>query len=300
MAIFPIFGYQWAYNNYLPFLSHYLIFQPLLQNSFVLGFVYFILNTGLLAILLFTLSCVLTVILTLISHDTLKNSHQALKDEPLNFVGVAIIMGVVIVVESVTRQWAHQSIIAATLGSLLFLVIIEEYVKHLVVRLVDDKKLKEVDDAITLSIMVGLAFAFMETIIYSIWKNDLNLIIYRIFLSVPIHIIASGIFGYFYGLAHFSQPITAATKPTWSLRWLHKILMVKTSTVYKEEKMLEGLLLATLFHAVANILFELGLAFIVVPLVVAGLWLLFALYNKKISRRAWGPSRGIEMMPKQY
>ena len=51
----------------------------------------------------------------------------------------------------------------------------EEYAKQfekigaqLVVRATDDKKLADIDDAITLSIVVGLAFAFIETIIYGL------------------------------------------------------------------------------------------------------------------------------------
>ena len=98
-------------------------------------------------------------------------------------------------------------IVNTILGTILFLTIIEEYIKHLVVRFVDDKKIKDIDDAITLSIMVGLALSFTETIIYAIIAGDFGLMFYRAFLSLPVHLVASGIFGYYYGLAHFSKPL---------------------------------------------------------------------------------------------
>ena len=122
------------------------------------------------------------------------------------------------------------------------------------------------------------------TLIYAISSGDLSLIIYRALLSLPVHLVASGIFGYYYGLAHFSKPLTEATvgekKYRWNIKWLHKVLSLKRSTVYEEEKIIEGLGLATLFHATCNVLFELNLAFVVVPILVIGLWLLSYFYKE--------------------
>ena len=107
------------------------------------------------------------VILNFFSHTTLNNLKNALKDEPLGFTAVSILLGFVIYMQTWAQNVYQAPIIGTALGTILFLAIIEEYIKHLMVRVTDDKKLKDIDDAITLSIVVGLAFAFIETIIYS-------------------------------------------------------------------------------------------------------------------------------------
>ena len=98
---------------------------------------------------------------------------------------------------------------------------------------------------------------------------------YRAFLSIPVHVIASGIFGYFYGLSHFAKPITKKTVGEkiyyFHIKWMHKILTLKRSTVYEEEKIVEGLSLAVLFHGGCNVLFELNLTYIAIPIIVIGL-----------------------------
>lgn len=288
LGIAPVFAYQFIYQHYFPFLSSYKIVQPLFASSFLSGLMSVLFSVCLLALLLFLLSFVLTLILTLFSRTTLSNSYRALRDEPLNFLAVSVIMVTFLFLQNVFQRWVSFPILTAASSSLIFLVIIEEYVKHLMVRLVDDKKLKQVDDAITLSVMVGLAFAFIETILYAFMAGELDLIPYRIFLSMPVHLVASGIFGYFYGLAHFAQPITAQLSGRQRFfHFLHRVLMLKKATVYREEKMLEGLLLATVFHSLCNVLFDLGLAFIVVPMIVAGLWIIFVLYDEKMSRKVW-------------
>ena len=132
--------------------------------------------------------------------------------------------------------------------------------------------------------MVGIAFASIETVIYAIAVGDLNIIIFRALLSIPIHTVASGIFGYYYGLAHFAKPIVKATSGEktykFKLKWLHKALTLKKSIVYKEKKIIEGISLATLFHASCNLLFELNMAFVVVPILVIGLFALSYFYKK--------------------
>jgi len=169
-------------------------------------------------------------------------------------------------------------IIGVALGSILFLAIIEEYIKHLMVRITDDKKLRDIDDAITLSIVVGLAFAFIETIIYSVIAGDMHIIFYRAMISVPIHLVASGIIGYYYGLAHFAKPITEI-EGIKKEAWLAKLLTLKKSTVYREEKMVEGIFFATVFHAAMNFLFEVNLGFLAVPFVVLGIVIIFRFYK---------------------
>jgi len=278
-AMVPLFAYKYIYQNFLPAMSEYEIFKPLFSSAVLSGLFFFVANLTLLAIILFVVSGVLSLTLVGFRHPVLQNIKKSLKEEPMGFVTISVIVGIVIYLESVFEKFFSVPIVHTILGTILFLTIIEEYIKHLIVRFVDDKKLKNIDDAITLSIVVGLAFAFLESIIYAVSAMDFSIVFYRVFISIPIHIVASGIFGYYYGLAHFSKPITKNTGGDRGTKWLHKILTLKKDVAYSEEKIVEGLFFATLFHAINNILLEINLAFITIPIIVFGLMTIFNLYQ---------------------
>ncbi len=283
-AIVPIFAYKYIYQNYLPLISQYELFSFLTESAFLSGFFYFILNFALLSLVLFTLSSAVTILLSFFDHDILHNIRKSLKEEEFGFIAVSIFVGILVYFTSLLEHILGVSLMKSVLSIILFLTIIEEYVKHLIVRFMDDKKIADIDDAITLSIMVGLAFATIETIIYAITTGDLSLILYRSLLSLPIHVVASGIFGYFYGLSHFAKPltqnITGGKTYHFNIKSLHKILTLKKSTIYKEEKIIEGFGLATLFHAGCNILFEFNLSFMVIPAIISGIFILSYLYKE--------------------
>lgn len=278
----PVFGYKAIYLRALPRLAEHAIFQPLLSNPLLVGLTYFVLNLALLCALLFTLSSLVALCGTIFKTETMRNIRRALKEEPLDFMTVSVMIGLLIYLETVAQAVFDIPLLRTALGSILFLGIIEEYVKHLIVRMVDDKKLKDIDDAITLSVIVGLAFALIETVIYAVTIGDFSIIIYRSFLSIPIHLVASGIFGYYYGMAHFSKDITRVDGGEKILfpGWLPKMLKCKRSLLYAEGHITQGLFFATLFHAAANVLFEIEMAWAVVPFVVIGLVTLVHLYKE--------------------
>lgn len=256
-SMIPLFCYRYIYENFLPRIAHYEIFKPLFESFLLSGIFYFLLNLVILFGLLTAATALLTFTLMFFKHEVFENIIHSLKSEELEFVSVSLMIGCLIYVEKCLESVFSVSIVTTLLGGILFLTVIEEYVKHLMVRFIDDKRINDVDDAITLSIVVGLAFAFIETIIYAMNVGDWSLILPRSFMSVPIHVISSGIFGYYYGLAHFVKPIS----------------------IYNQKKIVEGLALATSFHALANILFELDLAFAVIPLVATGILFLTHLYK---------------------
>jgi len=280
-AMLPVFGYKYVYQNFLPAIAEYQIFRPLLDSALLSGLFAFGVNLILLSLLLFTLSGLVSVGVNHFNRNTLVNLKNALREEPLGFAMVSMLLGLMIVGQTWMQNILNKPIIGTILGSILFLAIIEEYIKHLMVRITDDKKIKNIDDAITLSIVVGLAFAFIETIIYSIAVGDISLIFYRSMVSMPIHLVASGIFGYYYGLSHFAQPIVKLEggEKTYRTQLFHQLLTLKRSTVYKEEKIVEGIFFATLFHAAMNLLFEFSLGYLAVPFIMIGVIVIFRLYK---------------------
>ncbi|MEE9571926.1 MAG: PrsW family glutamic-type intramembrane protease, partial [Candidatus Neomarinimicrobiota bacterium] len=270
-----------TYQNFLPMLAEYEIFRPLLSSPLLSGVAVFFANLIMLSAILFIFSGIISLLVNFFNHNTLINIKNAIKQEPLGFTVVSILIGITIYFETLAQNIFNTPVIGTILGTILFLAIIEEYIKHLMVRITDDKKLKNIDNAITLSIMVGLAFAFIETIVYSLATGEISIIFYRSMVSIPIHLVASGIFGYYYGLAHFAKPIVKLEggDKTYRGKWVPKLLTLKRSTVFSEEKIIEGIFFATAFHASMNLLFEFGLGFVAIPFIVLGIVILFHLYK---------------------
>ena len=284
LSMLPVFGYRYVYVNFLPELSEVRILEPLMDSAIISGLIYFLVNMFLVTIILTTLAGLITLTLSLFKHETLENIRNSLKDGEFEYITMSSMIALLIFGERLLEEILNVTIIHTVVGVIMFLAVIEEYVKHLTVRFIDDKKIKDVDDAITLSIVVGLAFAFIETIIYAISVKDMALILPRALMTMPIHVIASGIFGYYYGLSRFASPILKAEhkekKYQIRFKWLHTVLRMKKSDIYEEEKTAQGLVMATLFHTTANVLFELNYAYVTVPLIVVGLTVLSYYYKE--------------------
>lgn len=173
----------------------------------------------------------------------------------------------------------------------MFVGVLEEYMKNIVVRGTDRNHLASVDDAIEFCVIAALGFAFVENIMYFfyIWnfqgfESLFVSFIFRSIFSTFAHILFSGIYGYFYGLAHFAAPVwqeevRAKRHPFIGL--MHRVLHLKGETIFKEEKMMEGLLIAMLLHAFFNIALEMGWTFMIVPYLVFGYIYLSYLFRRK-------------------
>ena len=173
--------------------------------------------------------------------------------------------------------------------------IIEEVMKLLAVKISDDDEIRSIDDSIEFFILAALGFAFIENILYfyNIWITQgghqiLLPFLFRSSFSTFAHIMFSGILGYYYGVAHFAKPILQEeirqNRHHWT-KWLHKVFNWRTTKVFYQEKMLEGILIAASLHAIFNIFLEMNLTFMIVPYLVAGYIALNYLFDKKESHK---------------
>lgn len=182
----------------------------------------------------------------------------------------------------------------AALAALLVAVILEEIVKSGVVRLIGKTKIgiQTINDAVKYAILAGLGFAFTENIFYfyGIWMTSgfaglIAPMIFRSIFTVCMHMVASGIFGYFYGVARFSRPIMEAKlftgESSTSTRVFSKILGTNEANAFSELTMIKGLLVAILIHGAFNSFLEYGQFFPVIFIVAGGLgYLLYLLAHK--------------------
>jgi RsiW-degrading membrane proteinase PrsW (M82 family) len=212
---------------------------------------------------------------------------SGLYEEPLNFLGVGLFLTLFVAV-------AHWIGLPALAFSLVFLAFAEEYSKHLVVRFTDDDSIRSIDDAIEFSVIVGLAFAFAENVLWYfprlLAEQDTGMLVLRSVLTVLMHAVASGIFGYFYGLAHFaSHEVRRGHGGRGPLyRVLHRTFLFSREGLYHEAKLFEGLILAGSYHAVYNLAASAGRVGLMVLLVGAGAAFLYYLLGLKSNRERLG------------
>ena len=144
---------------------------------------------------------------------------------------------------------------------------IEEYAKHWVVKKADERIFESVDDVIEFSIIAALGFSFLENIGYFfmvILRDDMetlpSLFLVRSVFVVFIHILCSGIYGYYYGLGHFASPVLAERQRQGKLAYIpefvHRITHLKRATVFREEMATFGLLIAMTLHGLYDFLLE--------------------------------------------
>ena len=193
-----------------------------------------------------------------------------------------------VIAENITQ------VAAAAMAGLIVAVILEEIVKSGVVRFIGRTRIgiQTINDAVKYAILAGLGFAFTENIFYfyGAWVSSgiaglLPLLIFRSIFTVCMHMGASGVFGYFYGVAKFSRPIMEAKLFTGEhskgVQLLSKILGTDEAKAFAELTMAKGLLVAILIHASFNTMMQYEQFFPAV-IIVGGafMYLLYLLAHK--------------------
>lgn len=291
-SVIPIKLYEKYWDTALWKFEHLNLFQSLgdlVENPSLATLLAYTSLNIIVAAGLFIFIAIMMLCFEVISGDNslqvFKKKSKKILESPLFFVSVGSFCGLV----------AFFSTLSTNEKIWFFIIVglLEEFVKHLILRFSDEEKIYSVKDALSFSILIALGFAFVENIIY--FKNIFNnetlslkefgyLILLRSTISVAAHVSFSAIFGYFYGVAKFAPQIyqqeTQENKHK-VIEKLHQILHLKGSTLFHEEKMMEGLILAMICHAIFNSLLEFGVVSLIIPLIGSLLFLIVHLFNKK-------------------
>lgn len=167
----------------------------------------------------------------------------------------------------------HSSILTPLLASAaVFLSIgfMEEYLKHWVVKRIDYKIFESIDEVIEYSIIAALGFAFLENVGYFFHlmvrengENLISLFAMRSVFVVFIHVLCSGIYGYFYGLAHFAGPYLNSPEMRGKKQWLpelmYKLFHIGRLRTFRTEMMVLGLMTAMSLHGLYNLFMDMNL-----------------------------------------
>lgn len=191
--------------------------------------------------------------------------------------------------------------------------VMEEFLKFWIMKFINYNFFKSIDDVIELAIISALGFAFLENILYFFSHiGQLNTLqfmafaIFRVTIVAMVHMLCSGILGYYYGMAFFASPMLQIQQMKRKrhpiLQLLKKVLHLKRSHVYHDEMLVIGLISAMFLHAIYDFLLsiQLGPYLIGVMLVYffGGFWYLSYLLKKKEHNLKLGLV-GTNVMPKE-
>lgn len=176
----------------------------------------------------------------------------------------------------------------------VFVGILEEIVKQFMVRYVDTKRvlIQTINDSIRFSIVAALGFAFAENILYFYMvmvaapiQEVIVTFLFRSIFTAAAHMMFSGIFGYYFGIAKFTLEITEQKawrkKVNLFVRVLSKGFRMPLAQAFREYKILQGLTIAIVLHAIFNYLLQMNYILPVIALVVIGFLYMQYLLSRK-------------------
>ena len=155
----------------------------------------------------------------------------------------------------------------------VLVAVIEEASKYWVLTRSAKQLFRSVDDVLQLSIVVAIGFAFAENIVnpvyftafirdYLLKGSDVNLVDFagnvlgRSVLTTMVHVLSTGIMGYFFALAWFAGPYLrerhAAGHAYRLTRWIHALARVPEESVFRVNMLVIGYVIAVVLHAVFN------------------------------------------------
>ncbi len=152
-----------------------------------------------------------------------------------------------------------------------WVAVTEEIVKQWMIRYLDSKFLivQTINDSIQYSLVSALGFSFAENIFYfyqiGTQAGIAPLLVAYFFRSIFTtcgHLVFSGFFGYFYGIAKFSISIVEHSnlqgKKMWFSRLIGRVLNISRIQAYQETTILKGLFTAIIVHMIFNYSLEMN------------------------------------------
>lgn len=196
---------------------------------------------------------------------------------------------------------------------------LEEFSKHWLTKKTDHSIFESIDDVIEYSIVAALGFAFLENIAYffkAVIEGGNEQLFATFFVRslfvVFIHVLCSGIYGYYYGVGFFATPVLHDLEKEGAHKLIpdvfHKIFHMKKETVYADEMASLGLIISMTLHGVYNfvmhngfVVFNVSVHVVLLPaILIFGFLYLSYLLDKKEDQKRFGhiearyiPSEGL-------
>lgn len=164
---------------------------------------------------------------------------------------------------------------ATSIVTFFFVALIEEASKIWVLSRSAKKLFRSIDDVLQLSIVVAVGFAFAENVVNPVYFTAFvrqylfhgagpdmvgfaGNVLGRSVLTTMVHILSTGVMGYFLGLALFAGPYLKQRHKEGHgyrmTRWIHALMRVPEESVFRANMLATGFFLAVLLHGAFNVL----------------------------------------------
>lgn len=194
-----------------------------------------------------------------------KQSFKAIYKRIYNVAPILVFFVIFLVLEAVLNLTVQESFVLSIAGSTIVFAVLEEYFKYIINPFLVYKKIDSIRTAMIHAIYVGMAFAFIENLLFfhaTYTSPDfLNIVIYRALFTTLLHVGVSGLLGYFYGVSLFAESMLTnyeIEKTKYDVPFWLKGLLQK-NVAFQSVAITQGFFLAALFHALFNLLLHLDM-----------------------------------------
>ena len=201
--------------------------------------------------------------------------------------------------ENIQMIFSSKPILALFL-SFIGVGVMEEFLKFSMLKTVGHRFFRSIDDVIEMAIITALGFAFFENIVYFFnqWGQlstgtFVVFAIFRVTIVTMVHILCSGVLGYYFGMAFFASPVLkieyTKKKRHPITNFFSRLLHLKRERIYHDEMLLIGLVSALGLHAIYDFVLSMNYVIFGLPVHVpvmliyffGGFWYLNHLLKKK-------------------
>lgn len=154
-----------------------------------------------------------------------------------------------------------------------FVALIEEVSKYWVLTRNAQRLFRSIDDVLQLSIVVAIGFAFAENVVNPVYFTAfvrqylfhgtspdmfgfIGNVLGRSVLTTMVHILSTGVMGYFVGLAFFAGPYLKERHTTGHAyrltRWIHTLMRVPEESIFRINMLATGFIVAVILHGAFN------------------------------------------------
>lgn len=236
----------------------------------------------------------------------LKKSFSIVHNRLYSIVPILAFFTLFLVIEGFLGLGFKVSFVTSLIGNTIIFALLEEYFKYIINPFLVYKKVNSVGTAMVHALYVGLAFAFIENSLFFYVnfnnENFWDIIIFRSIITTLVHVCASGIIGYFYGLSLFSESMIAnyeIEKSNYSMpAWMKNFL--KKETVFRSSAVTQGFIFAAIFHALFNILINLNMKALATTLVSIFTIIIVLLLQSKTTQIQYGIIGGKTISEEEY
>jgi len=294
LSIVPVFIFH---RYFLERVSRYLVELLSIPD---ISIVLTVLELGLMVLFIITFIFLFTLIqctALFFTHELpWRNNLRTIYKKMYHLTPLLLFFFLFLVIEITFNLTTGVDFILSLTGGTIILAVLEEYFKYIINPFLVYKRLNSVASAIVNTVYIGLAFAFIENILYFINiqgnPNFIAIYVYRSLFTTLIHVSASGILGYFYGLSLFSKPLVINYEIEKSqykaLERIRNLLSLRKKSVFQNISVTQGFIIAGLVHAVFNLMILLDYKIFSAVFVIILSFLIVHLLNLKDNQVQYG------------